>query len=83
MAIPDSAVITELTTDGAKVEDYFIIGTDICTVTSRGNISSLLVEDLEDETEGEMHLAILAFLYKIGTKFYKNYDEYYQQLNKS
>jgi hypothetical protein len=33
----DSDVIAELTADGARVEDHFLIGHDICVMNARAN----------------------------------------------
>ena len=79
MPISDSDVIAELTTSGAKVEDYFLVGNEICLVNRHGEFMSLLIEDVEGETEGEMHFAIQKFLRRIGAKSYGSHDEYHQR----
>lgn len=80
MAICDADVIAELTADGGPgMENYFLIGHDICAVDSNGLLSSLLVEDLEGETEGEMHFAIMDFLRRRNAKVYHSHEDYIQQ----
>ena len=76
MAIPDSEVIGELTTGGASVNDHFLIGYEICCVNGRGELMSLLIDDLPGEEEGEMHLACVEYLRRIGAKEYPSPEEY-------
>ncbi|MBP3959986.1 hypothetical protein J8F10_32495 [Gemmata sp. G18] len=78
MAVPDSDVIAELTEAGARVEDYFLIGHEICVINRRGELMSLLVDDLTGEEEGEMHYAILNFLRRRGAKVYQTHDNFWR-----
>jgi hypothetical protein len=79
MAISNSEAIAELTGAGAKIEDYFLIGYEICCVNPRGELMSLLVEEIPGEEEGEMHLAIVDFLRRRGAKVYQSHEEYNQR----
>ena len=85
MAISESDIIAELTDTkpGPGLDDYFVIGYDICAVDSNGTLGSLLVEDLEGEAPGEMHFAVVDFLRRRGGKHYETYKEYFDQRNGS
>ncbi|VTR99294.1 unnamed protein product [Gemmata massiliana] len=83
MAVPDNDVIAELTETGASAEDYFLIGHEICVVNRRGELMSLLVDDLPGEEEGEMHHAILNFLRRRGAKVYPSHEDYFNRRAKS
>jgi hypothetical protein len=79
MAVSDNDVKAELTAAGGSIEDYFLIGHDICAINSSGLLTSLLVEDVEGEEEGEMHNAIVDFLRRCNAKMYQSYDDYIRQ----
>lgn len=76
MAVNDNDIIAELTGSGAGIEDYFIIGHEICAVNANGELSSLLIEDLPGEEDGEMYNAIMGFLRGRGARVYQSYEEY-------
>ena len=76
MAVSDSDVVAELTDSGASVEDYFLIGHEICAINPSGQLSSLLVEEVEGEAEGEMHFAILDYLRRRGAEVYQSHEDY-------
>jgi hypothetical protein len=76
VAISDPEIIAELTGGGARVEDYFLIGYDICAVNPDGLLSSPLIEDMPGEKPGEMHFAVLDFLRRHGANEYKSYEDY-------
>jgi hypothetical protein len=79
MAISDNEIIAELTGDGAKLEDHFLIDTEICVVNRNGELMTLIIEDLPGENSGERYLAILEFLQRRGAKSYRSHTEYNQQ----
>ena len=76
MAFSDEDVISELSCNGSRVEDYFISAHEICAINDNGDISSLLIEEMPGELEGEMYYAILDFLRRRGARVYETYDEY-------
>jgi hypothetical protein len=79
MAVSDSDVMSELTAGGASIEDYFVIGHDICAVNSSGELTSLLIEEVPGEEEGEMYNAVLNFLLRRGARVYHSYEEYNEE----
>jgi hypothetical protein len=79
MIVSDGEVIAKLTASGAKIEDYFLIGHDICTVNPNGQLVSTLIEEVEGEEEGDMYYAILDFLGRRGAKVYQSHQEYFSQ----
>lgn len=79
MAISDREVVTELTEDGAKVEDHFLIGDDIYVANNRGELCILLVDGLPGEEEGEMYDAIMQFLRRNGARIYESEKDYRNQ----
>jgi hypothetical protein len=76
MAVSESDIIAELTAGGARVEDHFLIGHEICAVNQNGELMSLLIEDVAGEKSGEMYYAIMDFLRRRGARVYQSYDEY-------
>jgi hypothetical protein len=76
MRITDKEVIEELIDGGGKVEDFFLIGNDICRLDSRGAVGVLLIDDLPGELDGEMHDAVVAFLHRRGAKVYDSMVQY-------
>ncbi len=77
--ITDTEVVDELTEDGGKIEDYFLIQDSICTVNKRGELCQLLVEDLPGEEEGKMHLASVDFLRRNGANAYNSVEDFRKQ----
>ena len=79
MKIPEDEIVAELSASGVPIEDYFIIGYDICSVNENGGFSLLLIEDLPGEEDGEMHFAVVDYLRRVGAKEYQTYEQYYKQ----
>lgn len=79
MAISDDDIIAELTSDGPRLEDHFLIGDEICAVNRSGELTSLIVEDVPGEKPGERYYAILDLLRRHGVREYRSDADYQQR----
>jgi hypothetical protein len=79
MAVSDDEVIAELTADGTRVEDHFLIGPEICIVNRNGQLISMVIEEVEGEDGGAMYFAIVEVLRRHGARVYRSHEEYNQQ----
>lgn len=80
MPFSDSDIIAELTGGGAsRLEDYFLIGQGIYAINQRGELSTLLVEDVQGEPEGALHNAMVDFLRRRNAKAYSSWEDYIQR----